>query len=121
MAWTKRAEIKDNYQDIVKYLGSMAGFHDYRIGAIQYDGNSVNIFVEEVVPGKKVKDNDGLVWDFHFEKVNAFFFNVDCAIGFYVQEIEQGDVPGEISFNLVSGTISIIAEKVTLGIPSQET
>ena len=120
MGWTKRAEIKDNFQDIVEYLKSMDNFHDYRIGTVRYDGGSADITVEEVIPGSANKYNAGLVWDFHFEKITAFYFDVDCVMRFPILEVEPGDAPGEISFSLDSGNISITAEEIKLGIPTSE-
>lgn len=120
MAWTERAEIKHNCQDIADYLKTMHDFHDYRIGHVSYNGSSARIIIEEDLPGTKPQDDAGLVWDFHFEGVSDFQFDVDCVIGFWISEVEPGDQPGQISFNLHSGSFSITAEKITLGIPTPE-
>lgn len=118
MGWTERREIKNNYQDIVEYLDSMDSFHDYRIGNVDYDENSVDITIEEVLPGRKIQDDTGLIWDFHFENISKFIFSVDCVIGFWISEVGRGNAPGEVTFNLNNGIISVVAEKITLGIPS---
>ena len=120
MGWTDRQEIKNDYLDIIEYLELMDGFHDYRIGNLHYDGNTVDIFVEEVIPGAKIQYSTGLIWDFHFIGVRSFYISVDCAGGFWIYEIERGNELGEISFNLVPGHICVTAEKVTLGIPSHK-
>ena len=120
MGWTERREIKNNYQDIVEYLDSMDGFHDYRIGDVEYKGDSANIMIEEVLPGRKIQDDTGLIWDFHFEKISKFIFSVDCVVGFWISEVERGNAPREILFNLNNGIISVVAEKITLGITSLE-
>ena len=120
MGWTKRSEMKNNYHDIVEYLNSMDGFHDYRIGNVKYDGDSANITIEEVLPGRKLQDSTCLIWDFHFEKINKFIFSVDCVSGFWISEIEGSNVLGEVIFNLHSGIISVVAEKIILGIPALE-
>ncbi len=96
----------------------MNGFHDYRIGSIDYNGDSAHITIEEVIPEKKIQDSTGLVWDFCFEGISMFSFSVDCVMGFWILDVENGKSPGEILFNLDSGIILIAAEKVILGIPS---
>ena len=61
MSWTERDEIKIWFEDIVAYLDLMGGFHDYRIGNIEYDGDRAEIMVEEVIPGKKISDGAGII------------------------------------------------------------
>ncbi len=120
MSWTERDEIKIWFEDIVAYLDLMGGFHDYRIGNIEYDGDRAEIMVEEVIPGKKISDGAGIIWNFEFEEIRNFSMSVDSVLGFYIDSIEKGDGLDEILFRLHSGIISIQAEKISLGIPRQE-
>lgn len=75
--------------------------------------------IEEVVPGAKIQDSTGLVWDFHFKGVTSFEMSVDVVMGFWIYEVERGEKPNEIAFNLDSGFLGIAAEHIEFGIPSQ--
>ena len=74
--------------------------------------------IEEVLPGRKIPDNTGLIWDFHFKGVTFFEMNVDVILGMWVFDVDRGDKPNEIAFNLHSGNIYVAAEQIELGIPS---
>ena len=72
MGWTEREMVLTSYEEIIKYLEDQDGFHDYRIGNVHYDGSKADVTIEEVVPGAKIQDGTGLVWDFHFKGVTSF-------------------------------------------------
>ena len=118
--WTDRIETKTDYTDILEYLELMDGFHDYRIGYIDYDGEKARITVEEVLPGKDLKDDAGLIWDFACEKVRDYHFHVDCQLSFYIYEVVKGNESGRLFFELNGGYIDICANKISLGIPEKE-
>ncbi|EUB16450.1 hypothetical protein HMPREF1508_1251 [Shuttleworthella sp. MSX8B] len=120
MGWTERETVLTSYEEIIKYLEDQDGFHDYRIGNVHYDGSKADVTIEEVVPGAKIQDSTGLVWDFHFKGVTSFEMSVDVVMGFWIYEVERGEKPNEIAFNLDSGFLGIAAEHIEFGIPSQE-
>lgn len=97
----------------------MDGFHDYRIGTLEYKGDKARITIEDVIPGVHISKNAGLIWDISFEGVTDFQINTDCVLGFSLYEVEIGDKLGQIAFNMDQGYIEITAEKVALGIPSK--
>ena len=118
MAWTKRKEIPTSYEDIINYVENENSFHDYRIGNICHNETETEITIEEVLPGREIPDNTGLIWDFHFKGVTSFEMNVDVVLGMWVFDVDRGDKPNEIAFNLHSGNIYVVAEQIELGIPS---
>ncbi|MCI7326284.1 MAG: hypothetical protein MR537_01390 [Clostridiales bacterium] len=120
MGWTEREKILTSYEEIIKYLEDEDYFHDYRIGNVHYDGSNADITIEEVIPGAKIQDSTGLVWDFHFKDVTSFEMSVDVVMGFWIYEVERGEKPNEIAFNLDSGFLGIAAEQIEFGIPSPE-
>ncbi len=120
MAWTERKEIMTSYEEIVNYLENENCFHDDRIGNICYIGSEAVVTIEEVLPGAKNQDSDGLIWDFHFKNVTSFEFSVDTVLGFWIFEVGRGDQPNEIAFHLHSGFLGIAAEEITFGIPSKK-
>lgn len=118
MGWTERIRILKTYREIKEYLENENCFHDYRIGNVHYAGNIADVTIEEVIPGAKIQDSTGLVWDFHFKGVTSFEMSVDVVMGFWILEVECGERPNEISFNLDSGVLSIAAEQIEFGIPA---
>lgn len=120
MGCTERSEYINNFDDVVKYLETRYNFHDYRIGHLFYDGKRADITVEEVIPGKKLQDSTGLIWDFHFEDVTSFQISADCVLRFWILEVKKGNKPNEVLFNLGSGEISVVSNSIRLGIPSKE-
>jgi hypothetical protein len=102
------------------YIEKENDFHDYRIGNIDYSDNEVDLTIEEVIPGAKIQNSTGLVWDFHFKGVTFFEISVDVVMGFWIMEVAHGEKPNEIAFNLDSGFIGVAAEYIEFGIPSQE-
>lgn len=75
MGWTERKEILTSFKSIMNYIEKEDSFHDYRIGTIHYLENEVELTIEEVIPGAKIQDSTGFVWDFHFKGV-TFFQNI---------------------------------------------
>lgn len=75
MGWTERKEILTSFKSIMDYIEKEDSFHDYRIGTIHYLENEVELTIEEVIPGAKIQDSTGFVWDFHF-KGSYFFQNI---------------------------------------------
>ena len=120
MGWTERKERLTSFKSIMDYIEKEDYFHDYRIGNIHYSENEVDLTIEEVIPGKKIQDSTGLVWDFHFKGVTFFIISVDVVLGFWIMEVTSGNKPNEIEFNLDSGIISVAAEYIELGIPLPE-
>lgn len=120
MGWTKRIKILTSYEDIIKYIEDEYCFHDYRIGNVQYDGSEADVTIEEVIPGTKIQDSTGLVWDFHFKGVTSLEMSVDVVMGFWIFEVKRGEKPNEIFFDLHSGFLGIAAERIEVGIPSEE-
>ena len=120
MGWTEREKILTSYEEIVKYLEDEDYFHDYRIGNVSYDGNNADVTIEEVIPGAKIQDSTGLMWDCYFKGVTSFEMSVDAVMGFWICEVERGENPNEIVFNFDSGFLGIAAEQIEFGIPSQE-
>jgi hypothetical protein len=120
MGWTERKEILTSYKSIMDYIEKENDFHDYRIGNIDYSDNEVDLTIEEVIPGAKIQNSTGLVWDFHFKGVTFFEISVDVVMGFWIMEVAHGEKPNEIAFNLDSGFIGVAAEYIEFGIPSQE-
>lgn len=120
MGWTERKEILTSFKSIVDYIEKEDSFHDYRIGTVHYSENEVDLTIEEVIPGVKIQDNAGLIWDFHFKGVTFFKMSVDVVLGFWIMEVTHGKKPNEIVFNFNSGSISVAAEYIELGIPSLE-
>ena len=118
--WTKRKEVLTSYEGIISYLDKENNFHDYRIGNIEHTASETMITVEEVIPGVKVEDSAGPIWDFHFKGVTFFEMMVDVVLGFWIMDVDRGEKPNEISFSLLSGIIHVAAEQIELGIPSQE-
>ena len=104
----------------ISYLDKENNFHDYRIGNIEHTASETMITVEEVIPGVKVEDSAGPIWDFHFKGVTFFEMMVDVVLGFWIMDVDRGEKPNEISFSLLSGIIHVAAEQIELGIPSQE-
>ena len=120
MGWTERDRIITDANEIFRYIDSMDCFHDYRIGSLEYCSQSARITVESILPGKELNDKTDLVWDFNFEGINDFKINADCVLSFSIDEVIKGDKEHEFYFELNNGTISIVAEKISLGIPSDE-
>lgn len=120
MGWTERKERLTSFKSIMDYIEKEDSFHDYRIGNIDYSENEVDLTIEEVIAGKKIQDNAGLVWYFHFRGVTFFEMSVDVVLGFWIWEVTSGNKPNEIEFNLDSGIISVAAEYIELGIPLPE-
>ncbi len=67
-----------------------------------------------------MEDSTGLVWDFNFECIQDFEISADCVLGFFIDEVIKGDKGNEVFLRLHNGILSIVAEKVSLGIPSGE-
>lgn len=120
MGWTARKEILTSYESIMDYIEMENFFHDYRIGNIHYSESEVDLTIEEVIPGAKIQDSTGLVWDFHFKGVTSFEISVDVVMGFWITEVVRGKKLDEIAFNLDSGFLGVAAEQIEFGIPSQE-
>ena len=120
MGWTERKEVLTSYEEIISFLEEENSFHDYRIGNIQYSSNEATVTVDEVVPGAKNQTGTGLVWGFHFRNIAFFEISLDVVMGFWIAEVERGEKPNEIVFNLDSGFIGIACNQIELGIPSQE-
>jgi len=120
MGWTEREKVLTSYEEIIKYLEDEKCFHDYRIGNIYYDGSKADVTIEEVIPGKRLQDSTGRVWDFHFKEVTSFEMSVDVVLGFWIFEVGRGEKDKEIHFDLDSGFLDISAEQFEFGIPSQE-
>lgn len=118
MGWTERKKILTSYEEIVEYLKTKDGFHDNRIGYVDYNGSDASVTVEQFIPGAKPQDSTALIWDFHFKGVTCFEISVDVVAGLIVSEAEGGTRRNEIVFDLDSGFISIAADQIKLGIPS---
>lgn len=57
MGWTEAERYITKYDEIVQYLDEQDAFHDYRIGHLEHeDADQVSVYVEEVLPGKKLQD-----------------------------------------------------------------
>ena len=91
MGWTERKEILTSFKSIMDYIEKEDYFHDYRIGTIHYLENEVELTIEEVIPGAKIQDSTGLVWDFHFKGVTFFKISVDIVMGFWIWEVTHGN------------------------------
>ena len=120
MGWTEREKILTSYEEIVKYLEDKDCFHDYRVGNVFYDGINADVTIEEIIPGAKIQDSTGLVWNFHFKSVTSFEMSVDVVMGFWIYEVGRGKKPNEIVSNLDSGFLGIAAEQIEFGVPSRE-
>ena len=120
MGWTKRSEIKTDFQDILAYIESIYSFHDYRIGHIHYEGSTARITIEEVIYGERLAKSTGLVWDFSFDGVRDFQIHVDAVMGFWIHEVVRGNEDGKLVFSLDQGYIEVFADAIKLGIPSPE-
>ncbi len=120
MDWTDALEYKTDYDDIIRYLEEKECFHDYRIGNLEYSSGkgTASVYVEEVIPNKKLQDNTGKIWLFEFDGIEKFELDNDCAVNFCIFEIVKGDENGEIRFDLDQGYIRIKARKISLRIPS---
>ena len=119
MGWTKAERYITDYTEIGQYLEEMDGFHDYQIGNLEIKNNTlVRVFVEEVIPGKKLQDSTGKIWEWEFEDIRKFEFECDCAMRLYIDELHTGDEDGEILFELHNGYISVTVEKIGLRVPS---
>lgn len=68
--------------------------------------------------GKK-SSSVGLVWCFEFEGVKNIKIDTDEMLGSWVTEIEVRSGK-EVMFSLTNGYISILADKVKLGIPKKK-
>lgn len=113
--WTEREKTLTDKQEIAEYVKEMRNFHDYIITQILYDGTHLGFFVEE---DKHSKDNDGAYsWDFHFDCVSKFEFNIDAFFKMYIIDLYVND---EVTIELETGMITIKAENMTLGIPSKK-
>ena len=121
MGWTDALRYITDYDEIVQYFDEMAGFHDYQLGNIVYkDDKNAEIFIEEVIPGKKLQDKTGKIWQCSFEGVRIFEIDCDSAVAFNIFEVHGGETTGEIIFGLINGNIRIIADKIKVRIPSAE-
>jgi len=119
MGWTDALRYITDFEEAIQYFDEMDGFHDYRIGNIVYkDGKNADIFIEEVIPGKKLQDNTGKAWKCSFEGVKSFEIECDSAVGFYIGDIYGNATREEISFELINGYIKIVAERINVRIPS---
>ena len=116
--FTKRERYLDSYDDIVTYLKDF-DFHDYRVGGFEFDleQNKMQIFVEEVIPGKKLEDSAGKIWDFTFRYIEKCSFNLDLVLGLYIYDLHGGNEPGEIVLEGDGGNIYVASKEVSLGIP----
>ena len=121
MGWTDALRYITDYDEAIQYFDEMDGFHDYRIGHIVYkDGKNADIFIEEVIPGKKIPDNTGKVWECSFEDVKNFEISCDSAMHFYIGDIYGGETQGEVMFELTNGYIRILADRIIVRVPSDE-
>lgn len=91
MGWTEHKEILTPFKSIMDYIEKEDSFHDYRIGTIHYLENEVELTIEEVIPGAKIQDSTGFVWDFHFKGVTFFKISVDIVMGFWIWEVTHGN------------------------------
>ncbi len=119
MAWTERKEIKTSYDDIVEYLEANS-FHDFRIGYIDFNIDSLRICVEEVIDHTDSSNNAGRVWDFSFNYITSFEMKVDTVPILYIYDIKRGKLHNEIQFDLTNGGINIVSEQIVQGIPNDE-
>ncbi len=51
----------------------------------------MELTIEEVIPGAKIQDSTGFVWDFHFKGVTFFKISVDIVMGFWIWEVTHGN------------------------------
>ena len=116
--FTERERYLDNYDDVAKYLDEM-NFHDYRVGGFDFDLNKskMKFFIEEIIPGKKLSDSTGKVWDFTFCNIEKLEFNLDLPLGLHVFDIYAGNEPGEIVLEGHEGSIYVTSKNIQLGIP----
>lgn len=96
MGWTERKEILTSFKSIMNYIEKEDSFHDYRIGTIHYLENEVELTIEEVIPGAKIQDSTGFVWDFHFKGVTFFKILVDMPIPAFLSACNVGLFTGEL-------------------------
>lgn len=68
--WTERERIIDNFEDAITYIKQQDYFHDYRMGNIEIDNNSVLITIEEDTGN--IANKNAHVWDFKFNNISNF-------------------------------------------------
>ena len=115
--WTEREKELSTYNDIETYLNSMDNFHDYRLGDFEYSKDSTVCVCIETDHKPINSAEEGLIWNFNFEKVTEFSFSIDSMLGSWIDEITVEN-NSQILFGLTNGYISVSADEIKLGIPS---
>lgn len=111
--WTERERIIDNFEDAITYIKQQDYFHNYRMGNIEIDNNSVLITIEEDTGN--IANKNAHVWDFKFNNISNFKCEIDSILPFFIFEVFIED--HEITFALNNGYISFEAKDILLGIP----
>lgn len=116
--WTPREKELCTIGEIETYLEKENDFHDYRLGGLTYisENATAQIGIETDHDPKK-SSSEGIVWLFEFTGIKNIRIDTDEMLDSWVSEItvKEGN---EVFFSLTNGFISILCEKVKLGIPS---
>lgn len=114
---TKNKEkIIKNFDEAISYIEEQDSFHDYILGNLEVNYNSITIMIEE---DTKEKHNENAhIWDFTFQKISALKFTMDCILPSYIAEILIENQA--VVFELTNGYISFYAEDILLGIPQTQ-
>jgi len=106
--------------NVLRYLGSMNGFHGFPIGNLSYDGSVFSITIEEVLEGEDWPDeSNGRIWALEFSHVSDIDINIDTPLGLWIDTINIGE-DGAFVIHCNQGDIVLIANNAELFVPITE-
>lgn len=111
--WTKREKIINNFDEVISYIKSQDGFHDYRLGNIEFNENTIQIMIEEDTRNKH--NENAHIWDFNFKEISELKVSMDCIIPAFISEVDIGGHFVKVGLN--NGYISFRAMEISLGVP----